>query len=418
MGYITLGMLVFTLLTVGFGAFWGMVRGRNRAVLRFIIIIACLLLALLARGVITDAVMGIEIEGMDVVTYISQMLNGGETQMPEAVVNMVVALVKIIISLMVFMFSFITLSGLSMILFWILKIFVKPGEQKRRGLGAIIGTVQGVLVAFIIAAPLTGIMMQVDKVSQIRMNGEQIVEIPEEVGLSQFAQSGVGKFFDSTGGWFFDALASAKDANGEEVSLNDTVDAVTTVAGVADSLSQVTESMGTITSSEATTTERAQAMKEVGQSFKEVGQSMDNLDDDTKELINDIISSVAEMFEDESDSGEGEASSAITEFLKDLDVSKLDFGAIGGAMEGMANYMESQESSEGGKTLTQEDVNNIVNGFAKNTFILDMFKDGDDFPQMIEVAEEHQAMFKTAINNTNLSQEYKDLLYKLFGLTK
>lgn len=418
MGYITLGMLVFTLLTVGFGAFWGMVRGRNRAVLRFIIIIACLLLALLARGVVTDAVMGIKIEGMDVVTYISQMLNEGETQMPEAVVNMVVALVKIIISLMVFMLSFITLSGLSMILFWILKIFVKPGEQKRRGLGAIIGTVQGVLVAFIIAAPLTGIMMQVDKVSQIRMNGEQIVKIPEEVGLSQFAQSGVGKFFDSTGGWFFDALASAKDANGEEVSLNDTVDAVTTVAGVADSLSQVTESMGTITSSEATTTERAQAMKEVGQSFKEVGQSMDNLDDDTKELINDIISSVAEMFEDESDSGEGEASSAITEFLKDLDVSKLDFGAIGGAMEGMANYMESQESSEGGKTLTQEDVNNIVNGFAKNTFILDMFKDGDDFPQMIEVAEEHQAMFKTAINNTNLSQEYKDLLYKLFGLTK
>ena len=418
MGYITLGMLVFTLLTVGFGAFWGMVRGRNRAVLRFIIIIACLLLALLARGVITDAVMGIKIEGVDVVTYISQMLNEGETQMPEAVVNMVVALVKIIISLMVFMFSFITLSGLSMILFWILKIFVKPGEQKRRGLGAIIGTVQGVLVAFIIAAPLTGIMMQVDKVSQIRMNGEQIVKIPEEVGLSQFAQSDVGKFFDSTGGWFFDALASAKDANGEEVSLNDTVDAVTTVAGVADSLSQVTESMGTITSSEATTTERAQAMKEVGQSFKEVGQSMDNLDDDTKELINDIISSVAEMFEDESDSGEGEASSAITEFLKDLDVSKLDFGAIGGAMEGMANYMESQESSEGGKTLTQEDVNNIVNGFAKNTFILDMFKDGDDFPQMIEVAEEHQAMFKTAINNTNLSQEYKDLLYKLFGLTK
>lgn len=418
MGYITLGMLVFTLLTVGFGAFWGMVRGRNRAVLRFIIIIACLLLALLARGVITNAVMGIEIKGMDVVTYISQMLNEGETQMPEAVVNMVVALVKIIISLMVFMLSFITLSGLSMILFWILKIFVKPGEQKRRGLGAIIGTVQGVLVAFIIAAPLTGIMMQVDKVSQIRMNGEQIVKIPEEVGLSQFAQSGVGKFFDSTGGWFFDALASAKDANGEEVSLNDTVDAVTTVAGVADSLSQVTESMGTITSSEATTTERAQAMKEVGQSFKEVGQSMDNLDDDTKELINDIISSVAEMFEDESDSSEGEASSAITEFLKDLDVSKLDFGAIGGAMEGMANYMESQESSEDGKTLTQEDVNNIVNGFAKNTFILDMFKDGDDFPQMIEVAEEHQAMFKTAINNTNLSQEYKDLLYKLFGLTK
>jgi len=454
MGYIALGLLVLTLLSIGFGALLGLIRGRNRAILRLAIIILCLVLALVLRGVVVNVVMNLNIEGMTLKEALPQFLTGGDMQLPESMVNLVFALMEIIAGLVIFMVLFIGLSMVSMILFWILKIFVpkgtvikeevskpegesgvvtqeevvetkpakkhKPKYNKHAGLGTIIGAVQGVLVAFIICAPITGLCAQVDKISQIKVGGEPIIEIPEEIGISQLTQSGVGKIYNVTGGWFFDSLTSTKDESGNKVSLGTTVDVVTTVTGVADSFTAVTDNLDTMTSESATTEERVDAMKTVGQSFKEIGESMDAIGDDAKEMLNDVISSVVEMMAgDSSEGGESMLPPEVAEVLEDLDVNELDFSAIGGTMEGIANYIESTESENDEKELTQNDVDAIVNGFAKNTFVLDLLKSEDgDVPNIVTVAEEHQQMFKTAIEKTNLSAEYKDLLYKIFGLTK
>ena len=58
---ITSVMLVLTLIALGLGAFFGFIRGRNRAVLRLILVAASMLIAILMRNSITDAVMEINL---------------------------------------------------------------------------------------------------------------------------------------------------------------------------------------------------------------------------------------------------------------------------------------------------------------------------------------------------------------------
>ena len=506
MGYISLGLLIITLVSVGFGALLGLMRGRNRALLRLAIIILCLVLALVLRSSISKFMSTFQYDGMPISDWlVLQVTSGIGMTVPDSIVNLVMALIEIVVGLVVFMLSFILLSAVTMILFWILKIFVPAGDKipqediemdeeqegkrrkpakrqkqkynRHRGFGTIIGTVQGALVAFVLCVPLTGLFVQVDKVSQIKIDGEPILgdSIPPELGLSNFSEAGIGKVYMATGGWFFDTLTSAKDESGNKVSLDATIDVVTTVTGVADSFTAVTENLGAITSESATTEERVDAMKAVGQSFKEIGESMDALGDDAKDMINNVLSSVLEMFGgtgdgsgngegsgsgsgssegtgsgdqtgsgegsgDGSGSGEGEGSvdqggnegsgsvdqggesampEEIVEILQDIDIKEVDFVAVGEAMEGMADYIASTEDESGETELTQEDVDAIVNGFAKNTFILNLLKSGGDVvPEIMPVSDEHKAMFKSAIDRTEIEQEYKDLLYQLFGLEK
>ena len=40
MSYITISVLIFTVTCLGFGAFLGLIRGRNRSVLRFMLVLA------------------------------------------------------------------------------------------------------------------------------------------------------------------------------------------------------------------------------------------------------------------------------------------------------------------------------------------------------------------------------------------
>ena len=89
MGNIFLAMLGLTAIALIFGTFFGFLRGRNRAILRLVLIVVCAVLAIVLRGTITDLVMGIKVDGKPLKEMLFSLINSGETAMPQSLINIV-----------------------------------------------------------------------------------------------------------------------------------------------------------------------------------------------------------------------------------------------------------------------------------------------------------------------------------------
>ena len=110
---------------------------------------------------------------------------------------------------------------------------------------------------------------------------------------------------------------------------------------------------------------------------------------------------------------------ALASALDNLDINSLDLVSVGEAMNGIASYIEkTSDEFESTEPVTQEEINDIVNGFANNTFILDIIvSDSSDVPQIIDADDDMKSMFETAVESTSISDEYKESLRKLLGLS-
>lgn len=416
MGYISLGILAFTAISLIFGWLFGLMRGRNRAILRLCLIVLSVIVAIVARKTVVGIVMNLNLGDGTVMEMITEALNSGETQLPQAIQDIIFALVEIIIGLVAFFIVLLALSFVTwLIVFPICKIFVRKGAKKRVLVGGLVGLIQGLVIAFVVCAPLTGIIIQVDKVSGVQMQGKPLFEIPAEVGTDEYIASAPGKIYDATGSWFFDIVTSTKDASGKNVSIDDTCDVVVAVAGIADSVTQLTSKVDSMTSETATPQEKVDTMKSVGDSLIEIGNSLENLSGDAQAIVNDLVSSVKEMIAGDS---EEPLPPEIEELLTDFKVEEFKLASAGHAINGIANYIEkTSDEFETTEPVTQEDVNNIVNGLADNTFIVDLIAgDGESAPQIIEVGEENKALFENAVNNTTLDEEKKNTLREMFGI--
>lgn len=416
MGYISLGILAFTGISLLFGALFGLMRGRNRAILRLCLILLSVVVAIFARKTVVDIVMNLNVGGSTVLEMITEALNSGETQLPQAIQDIIFALVEIIIGLVTFFIILLALSFVTwLIIFPICKIFVKKGAKKRVLAGGLVGLIQGLVISFVVCAPLTGIVIQIDKISNVQMQGKPLFEIPNEIGTAEYIESTPGKIYDTTGSWFFDIVTSAKDANGKKVSINDTCDIVVAVAGIADTVTQLSTKVETMTSESATPQEQVDTMKSIGNSLIEISNSLDALSGDAQAIVNDLVSSVKEMI---SGGSEEPLSPEIEELFNDFKVEELKLASAGHALNGIASYIEkTSDEFDTTEPVTQEDVNNIVNGLADNTFIVDLIAgEGESAPQLIEVSEENKILFENAVNNASLDEEKKDTLREMFGI--
>ena len=198
MGIITIVVLALTALGLGFGALWGCGRGLYRATLRLGLVLFAIILAVLLRGVVTDALMGIEVDGQPLDQMLASEM-GGDGEMPESMVNLILALVKSVIAMVAFLVVYFVLRLFTWaVVYPICKIWVKKGPKieeeevsyeqavangfegteeeyalsltmkkpqykKRKGYGALVGLGQGIIVAFALIAPLTGMMKQVQR---------------------------------------------------------------------------------------------------------------------------------------------------------------------------------------------------------------------------------------------------------------
>ena len=415
MGYITLGVLGFTALCLFFGTVLGFMRGRNRSILRLCLVVLSAFLSVKFKDKVVDVIMNYEYQGKTIKIMLSELINSGEVAIPESIQNILFVLVEIIVSIVVFFVMFLLLKFITwLILFPVLKIFIRRGKKRHALSGGFFGLIQGAVVAFVICAPLTGLIIQTNQISQIKIQNEYILAIPEEVGVAEYVNSEPAKVYTSIGGWFFDLISSKTDANGNKISIDDTCDVVTTVAEIADTFSSISTDLSNITSENITVQEQVDTIKKVGDSLISISNSVNSLNEDSKAMVQELIEGVKEMVADETGTIPPEVENA----LNSLDINNLKLDSAGEAINGIATYIEkTSDEFENSEPVTQEDVNKIVGGLADNTFIIDMVVGENEAPQIVEIDEENKEKFETAINTTELTEEDKETLRKMFGLT-
>ena len=405
MGMITLVMLGLTAVGLGFGALFGLMRGRNRAILRLIMVAVCVVVAIVLRGPLTKVVMGININGQTLEQTLLSLFNQGEMTFPESVQTLVLSLVEIIVGLLAYFIAFFALRSVTWaVVFPICKIFVHEGEKMHRGHGALIGLAQGVIVVFAVMMPLNGLIVQFDKIADIKMQDKPLLEIPANVGLEEYVNGPMGKTYSAIGGWYFNMLTSA-----DTLKFDDLTDMVVVAGNLAGSISGINESMDVLQSDTASTQEKADALVDVGNRLIEVGEDVDNLSDEAKAQIDSLLGDLKEMV-----GGGEESSEEMDEFFNDLSLDDINIGGMGHALVGIGSLMEKEEGEE----INQEDVNHIVIGLATNMKFVDMMTGGEDSPTLVsDLDEEQKTMFENAIAEQELSSEDEASLRKLLGLT-
>ncbi len=411
MGYVTLAILGITLLCVLFGALLGLVRGFRRSLVRLILVIVSLLLAVFVlRKTFVNVIMNINVGGETLEqTLIGALNESGE--LPASIMSLISALVEIILGLVGYFVVYGALSAITwMLIYPIIKIFVKKEQPKKKLLGAIIGLVQGLIIAFTVCAPITGLVTQIDKISEVKVNGEQIIDLPENIGIEDYVNSFPGKVYGKLGGWYFDILTTTKTEDGNKVSIDDTISVLVTITNIADTATDLGESIDIMTNESSTPQQRIDAMKNLGDDLISIGNSINDLSNDAKDMVNDLIIAVKDLINEDG------ADPTLEDALADFDINNINMVGAGSAMKGIATYIEKTDDTFAStQAVSQDDVNSIVNGLAENDFILSMLA-GDETPTLLDVESEHESMFASAIESTSLPLEDKVTLLELFGL--
>ncbi len=402
MGYITIGMIALTIIAVLFGTLFGMGRGRNRAILRLILVIASIVGAFLLRETVTEIIMGIDTGDGTLAETLTKSMSEGEDKMPVAMQNLMLAMVQISFSFIAYLITFIALRFVSwLIIFPICKIFVKKGIKKRRGAGALIGFVQGLVIAFATLVPLNGLAGEMGKISTVKVDGQSMMGIPAEVGIDDYINSPTYKIFNTAGGWYYEMLTTAKTEDGEKITLGDTFDVFSAMLEFASSMEKVDPAMDTI-KNETTAQEKFDAFTQASIALDNASKKVNALKPATRKMLNDIIVSM---------SSEGEGTQEIT-------LEYLNFGGASDFFEGFATYVNKTEIDTS-EPVSQEDVNLMINGLASSDFLLEGFVgDGNGiYTTVYQVESQHVSWFATAINtNTNLTNSQKTALSSVFGL--
>lgn len=413
MSYITISVLIFTVTCLCFGAFLGLIRGRNRSVLRFMLVLASAFVAFFSRDALVNTVMNFKVQGQTIKDMIVDFANN-EIVLPSAIQNVLMTLIEIVFGIVVFYISFFVLKFVTWaIVFPICKCFVKGEVKKLFGQGALIGLAQGVVVAFIVCAPLNGLLLNANQIVNVQYQNKPLIEDIEWLGLESYADSKTSEVYSAVGNWFFEALSSKVDASGNKVSINDTCDIAQTVFEMADVMTSITNDLENIDMSASTPQEGVDTMKKLGDSLIKLDSSVDDLSEDAKTVVQEVLDDAKNMFADSN----GNVPEEISGLIDNIKIEDLKLDSVGEAINGMATYIEKTSVDiDNDEPVTQDDVDSIVTGLADNAFIIDMLV--EEIPTtFIEISESDKVLFETSINNSSLSEEYKDKLSQMLGLS-
>lgn len=415
----TYAIVGFSALCVVGGFLFGLIRGFNRSLLRLILVAVSVALAWFLRGVIVNLILKINIQGKTIEQFLTDMLVNNGASIPESVTNLVFVLVQIIASVICFILLFFLLRFITWSLIYpFLKLVVRKGANKRALLGGVIGLLQGVLVAFVFCVPVTGIAGQlntmVTAMSEVKVNGEALVPAEvssqiESIGLNDYQNSALGKFYIKTGGGLYNKMTSAKDRNGNNVSLEAAIKALSASAKVANSL----EGAANADFSQGITAENKDALVNALRTIDDV-QKNELSDEDAKRIVNELITGVVEA------AGGSEGDFTLPE---NFDIGKLEAGAAADAVEAIYGYterMNDETKTDEEKQLTQDEAAKIVNGIAKNEEFITSIT-GSDTSLVGDISEEDKTTMTAEIEKLKtdgtINDETAASLKKLLGIT-
>lgn len=409
MGYTTIICLSITIAAILFGTIFGIVRGLKRSILRLVIVIGSLVGAFFLREIVADFIFGIEINGITIKNHILSVLSTGDVSLPASMQNVIVALVDIIGGILCYLLLFYLIRFISWLtIFPICKIFVKRGDKKHPWLGALFGLVQGLLVAFCVLSPITGLLVQVDEVSKLEYNGAPLFKIDEKVGIREYHESFLGKTYIKIGDWYFNLMASTETEDGTVVNIHDSVDIVSTALHFLESFNELSDDFVALEQPETTHHQKAESLSQIGDKLIEMGNNMDSLSEEAKTIVNDIIDDVVDMIPTE------ELPESIATLVENFTIEEANLVGVGESVKGISNFIDKVEITNTPEDVTQEDVDNIVHGLSLNPAITNSLASIDG--GLLDVSEMgFEQEFMTAIDNVE-DAEMKANLLKLFGL--
>lgn len=410
MGITSIAFISILALCVVVDTLLGLIRGRNRSLLRLALVVVSAIISLLVYKPITNAIINANFGEFSINELMLETLANSDTPLPESIYNFVFALSQIVLGVFVFILVFLAVKFLTwLIAFPILKIFVPCEEQKNRGLGALVGFAQGLLVAIIVCGCVSGFLVEGTKVTAMKLDGEQVFELPDELGIQEYAGSPTAKFFDATGGWIFDIVSTTTDASGRKVSITSIGNTAITLLNVTNEMTNAYTNLETLGNSADGA--KSESLKNIGDAFINVGTAIEELDEDSKILVNDLINDVKDV----AATALGEIPPELETLIDNIDVEEVKIKSAGEALNAMAKYVEDGYANNGiAPNLTQEDADDIVNGIADNMFLLDLL--GTKDITLLDVDDLNADKFKTAIENANLTQEEMDMLRNMFDL--
>ncbi|MBR2614276.1 MAG: CvpA family protein [Clostridia bacterium] len=412
---LSLIVTVLSIVIVLFAFILGLIRGRNRSILRFIFVVISAVVAILLRKTVVDFIMGLQINGDTIPNTILSSISTGAVAIPDSLNNLLLALIEIIIGLVAYYLVFWVVLFLTwLIIYPIFKLFIKKGKKKGVLFGGLVGIIQGVVVAILSLAPVSGLILEVNKISHIQLQGKDLFTIPADIGVEKYLNSTVYKIYDKTGYWLFDMMSTTDYEGIEDLKLGEIIDTTASVMKVAGLVGDISGNIQNMNPDLSTPQTQVATMKSIGDTLIEVGTNLDNLSENSKALVNSLIDVVKDLIVPEGETLPPEIDGALNDFV----VGHFDLVGAGNAIKGIATYIEKKTSDEftNDEPLSQLEVNAIVNGLASNPFLIHMIAGTNGDGKLTDVSTENEGLFETAIDSTTLTQEDKDALKVILGV--
>ncbi len=468
MNLLILSIAAISALCLILGVLLGLYRGLSRSVVRLVLVLVSAVAAWFLRPVVINWILKIEIRGRTIESikddFIANIFSSLTTT-PASLKSLANALVDILLGLVAFMVVFILLALLTyLILFPIIKIFLKK-KKSLRWAGALVGLVQGAVVALILCVPITGLVGDLNKITAWDFSGltastsnvtafshetetaslsgvslyasetdgatssesgdsatstesssskeNPVAEALKEAGvydmIDGYSSSFIGKLYAKTGSPLYNFMTTTTDANGNKLRLSAAIEAAEVGIDLATQTQKIMNAMSKINAEGKTTKENVAPMIE---SLKALDQIKDKPSEEAADILKSVVKDVIQTFASTGVSEEKKAEIARTfEDLGDVDISKIAFTEAADSLEVIAENPTAQN-------MSNDDVQKIVDGLSANEQLVTILETKlDEGSSLMEVGELDKQKFEDAINKTSVSDEYKEKMRKMLGLT-
>lgn len=490
MNYLELGIFAILASALAVGIILGLARGSRRSVLRLVLIFLCIFAAFFLKNLATDKILAVEISsGNETVTVQQMIINRLPEEVQSLENSVIVPLIRSIVGIVMFLLLFWVAKFVTwLIVYPICKLFIKPkiavdadgnkvvgknGQVVRKNhrlIGAGIGLISGFVVALCICVPLSGLIIQTNRVivAVEELEQSQATSYAQESNalafadegydgsassengtssslgqllpngllqmISDYDQTAAGKFFGGTCSPLFDALSrvtvETTDESGNvterQITLSGQVGTVekllplaTQLLGNSETITQITEQISSISSSE-NSLEELKSLNEDGSAIKELFTQLDEttseLTEEQKETVNEVISAVLDSVEVSTDN---EAVSTLIDTFKDTlqetDFTDIEFTKELEVVDSLATIVESVSSTASDEE-TLALVSEAINQISESTLILPVLESMDDLD--LNLSEEDKASVQEILDNLpdTTDQETLDTVKSLLGI--
>lgn len=451
MNYVEIGIWAITGIAVVLSVLLGMMRGARRAVLRLILVLVCVVAAFCLKDFVTNTLLTTEIAMGETTTTIQEYVL---TSLPEEVSSLgesvVIPLIRIIVGVVIFLVLFWARKLVSwIILYPICKIFVKKGAKKHAGIGALTGLVQGVVIALCFCVPISGMLVQVNRVISMMEDlqgstasastddkyafaaeegsvssgttspegeggstsesGEIISDEIKQILLG-YEETIIGKFYGHTCSPIFDLISGVQvpqeDGTNQKMTLSGQIDAIKAMLDILQQFNETTEKLNDIDFSDLS------SFSELREAFGKLDEITAELPQEAKNTINAVVSSAIDMVPvpDDAAPGVAEMVTGIKDTLKSTDFTEIKFTKELDVIENITATIEK------GENVTVDDIAATIDSVSESALLVPVLSNVNtdlDLPNGTKMKLEE--VFDELPDDTD--QETVDVLKNILGLS-